>query len=500
MTLDSDLRSIQEMRIAVNAAKQAQKELESFSQSRIDEIVKAISNAAFKQAEKLARLAVEETGIGVVEHKKIKNEVCAKDVYESIKDIKTVGIVNRIPTKKMVEIASPFGIIAGIVPVTNPTSTAIFKSLIAIKARNAIVFSPHPTAARCTVEAAKICAEAAVAAGAPEGIIGWISTPTMDATEQLMKHRDIHLILSTGGSGLVKAAYSSGKPAYGVGPGNVPVYIEKSANVQKAVRLIVDSKTFDNGTICASEQAVVVDKSIREMAIRAFKDNGSYVLNDEEKKLMESVISPTLGKLNPKIVGKSAAHIANLAGITVPKGTKLLIAEEQQINKRAPFSIEKLSPILALYQVEDETEALKVCTALLELGGKGHTLAIHSNDEQLVQSFAIHSPVSRIVVNTPSALGAVGASTALKPSMTLGCGTFGGNITSDNLTVSHLMNVKRVAYGIKDIQVPEPKQEASFEKANIDQIIEEVLNKVGPNEKIDTKLVAELVKEALQHH
>ncbi|WP_261300647.1 acetaldehyde dehydrogenase (acetylating) [Paenibacillus andongensis] len=509
MQLEKDLQSIQDMRDAVKKAKEAQAKFQAFSQAEVDRIVKAMADAAYEKSLELASLAVEETGLGVVEHKVIKNQVASRDVYLSICDQKTVGIINEYKDQKIVEFAAPFGVIAGIVPTTNPTSTAIFKSLIALKARNAIVFSPHPSAAKCTVEAANICLQAAVAAGAPEGIIGWIPQPTMEATEGLMKHKDINLILATGGGALVRAAYSSGKPAYGVGPGNVPVYIEKTAEVSKAVGRIVDSKTFDNGTICASEQAVVVDRNIREMAIREFKNMGAYFLNAEEKKRLEPVISPAPGKLNPKIVGRSARVIAELAGITVPEDTRLLIAEEANIGKDIPFSIEKLAPVFAFYTVDGWQEAAVICERLLDLGGRGHTLAIHTTDDEIARTFAFRMPVSRIVVNTPSALGAVGGTTGLKPSFTLGCGSFGGNITSDNLTAHHLMNVKRLAYGIKHVDVPKPgstKAQVSSKPAvavqsakeeQIEEVVGKVLAKVGAAGNIDKETIVKLVNQVI---
>ncbi|WP_052947329.1 acetaldehyde dehydrogenase (acetylating) [Aneurinibacillus tyrosinisolvens] len=506
MQLDRDLQSLQEMRNAVRRAKEAQQEFKGYSQQQVDRIVKAMADAAYEKAYELGLLAVEETGLGIAEHKAVKNQVGSRDVYDSICHLKTVGVINEIPEKKMVEVASPFGVIAGIVPVTNPTSTAIFKSLIAVKTRNAIVFSPHPSAARCTVEAARVCLEAAVKAGAPDGLIGWIEEPTMEATECLMKHRDVNLILATGGGGLVRAAYSSGKPAYGVGPGNVPVYIEKTAEIAKAVKRIVDSKTFDNGTICASEQAIVVDSNIREMVIREFKNQGAYFLNEEEKRKLEPVISPAPGKLNPGIVGRKAAVIAGMAGLTVPPGTRLLIAEETSIGKDVPFSLEKLSPVFALYTVNGPREAVDVCEKLLALGGRGHTLALHTTDDEVATLFALRSPVSRIVVNTPAALGAVGATTGLMASLTLGCGTFGGNITSDNLTAHHLMNIKRMAYGTKEVVIPEPGSKAHVsvpppqqmgQEKQIEEVVEKVLAQVGVIGSADKQTVAQLVTQVL---
>jgi acetaldehyde dehydrogenase (acetylating) len=507
MELDHDLKSIQEMRAAVKCAKEAQSKFLEFSQKQVDYIVKNIADSAFRQSEALARLAVEETGMGVVEHKKIKNELCSRDVYQSIKDVKTVGVIREDYEKKVIEIAYPFGVIAGIIPTTNPTSTAIFKTLISLKSRNAIVISPHPSAIKCTVEALKICSKAAVEAGAPEGLIGWIAKPTMDTTIELMKHKDVNLILATGGGGLVRAAYSSGKPAYGVGPGNVPVYIEKTANVNNAVKMIVDSKTFDNGTICASEQAIVVDQNIKTMTIRELKNNGAYFLNEAEKANLENVISPVKGMLNPAIVGRSVKTISEMAGFHIPEGTRLLIAEEDRIGKDIPFSIEKLAPIFALYTANSVEEAKNVCIELLNLGGSGHSLSIHTNDERVVRTFGIEMPVSRILVNTLSSIGAAGATTGLTPSMTLGCGSYGGNITSDNITAHHLLNIKRIAYGIRDVAVPKPSQhgENRTEKysnmESVEMIIEQVLKGVKMKARsIDPERVSEMVKNVIEQY
>jgi acyl-CoA reductase-like NAD-dependent aldehyde dehydrogenase len=404
---------------------------------------------------------------------------------------------------KVIEVASPFGVIAGIVPTTNPTSSAIFKSLIALKTRNAIVFSPHPSAKGCTVEAAKICLEAAVRAGAPEGVIGWITKPTMDATQGLMKHRDVNLILATGGGALVRAAYSSGKPAYGVGPGNVPCYIEKTADVQKAVKRIVDSKTFDNGTICATEQALVVDRNIRKLVTREFKNHGAYFLNDDEKQKLEKVIAPN-GKLNPKIVGRYATVIAKMAGIDVPKETRILIADETKVGKELPFSIEKLAPIFPFYTVDGQEQAIDICDQLLALGGRGHSLALHTSDEDLIRKFSLHMPVSRLLVNTPSSVGAVGGTTGLKPSLTLGCGSFGGNITGDNISAKHLINIKRVAHGKKDIDIPKPQADrvaesdsSSITEDQIQSVVEKVLAGVGKGVSLDQQTITQMVTKVL---
>jgi len=489
-TLDKDLLAIQEMRDAVRRANIAQVAYMQYSQQQVDNIVKAVADAAFKEAERLANMAVQETGMGVPNHKKMKNEVASRDVYEDIKELKTVGVIGFDRMKKVTEIASPFGVIAGIVPTTNPTSTAIFKTLISLKTRNGLVLSPHPYALECTKEALEICRVAAEEAGAPEGLLHCLTLSSMEATQQLMKHPDIHLILATGGGALVKAAYSSGKPAYGVGPGNVPAYIEKSANISKAVRQLVQSKSFDNGTICATEQSIIVDKVIAEQVLSELKKNNAYILSDEEKVKMEKLISPVPGKVNPQIVGKSAACLADSIGVTVPEDTKVLVGMETMIGKNIPFSLEKLSPIFALYTVDDSTEAKQVMIDLLNIGGRGHTCSIHTENTALAEQFSVELPVSRIVINTLSSIGAVGGTTGLAPSFTLGCGTFGGNITSDNITARHLLNIKRMAYGIKDVEVPKPKfltkpvvenikaQDPSLDTAVVQQIVDQVLKQI----------------------
>ncbi|WP_174727162.1 acetaldehyde dehydrogenase (acetylating) [Mesobacillus harenae] len=509
MHLDQDLQSIQEMRDAVKRAKEAQLEYMSYSQEQVDKIVKLTAEAAYAKSLELAQMAVQETGMGIVEHKKIKNEVGSMAVYESIKDEKTVGIIKEDRVNKVTEVAYPYGVVAGIIPTTNPTSTAIFKALISLKTRNAIVVSPHPRAVNCTVEALKICQEAAVKAGAPEGLIGWISKPSMAATNELMKHRDVNVILATGGGALVRAAYSSGKPAYGVGPGNVPCYIEKTANVAKAAAMIVDSKSFDHGTICATEQALVIDRNVQQMAIRELRNNGAYLLNEEEKALVAKTISPSPGYLNPAIVGQSAVKIAEMAGVSVPAETRVLIAEETRVGKDVPFSIEKLSPVFALYTADTYAEAKDYCTKLLNLGGRGHSLSLHTNDDAVAKDFALEMPVSRLMVNTLSSIGAVGATTGLMPSLTLGCGSYGGNITSDNVTARHLINIKRMAYGIKEVSIPKPSAsfaasapaaEAKGGTNDVEKIVDQVLKQVEPNGEVDAKAIAEMVNQVIKKY
>lgn len=496
IAIDADLLALQEMRTAVQIAKEAQLAYMSFTQEQVDRIVKAVADAAYEQSARLGKMAVEETGMGVAAHKTIKNEVGSRDVYESIKDLKTVGVVGEDKVKKVVEIAAPFGVVAAIIPTTNPTSTAFFKTLIALKTRNSIVVSPHPYAIQCTNEALKVCDEAAVAAGAPKGLIQCLTMASMDATQQLMKHPDVNLILATGGSALVKAAYSSGKPAYGVGPGNVPVYIERSAKIEKAVKDIIDSKSFDYGTICATEQAIVVDRNILELVNRELKKNGAYILSDEEKLIMEKVVSPVPGKVNPKIVGKSPQVIAKLAGITLPEGTRVIVGMETKVGKEIPFSLEKLSPVFAMYVASDLNHAKDLCLSLLNLGGRGHSLSIHTETDAIAREFAMDMPVSRILVNTMSSVGAVGGTTGLMPSMTLGCGTFGGNITSDNVTAKHLLIIKRMAYGIKEVQLP--KNTADSSEDVTEQVVSQVLKSMSSSDNVNPEMVKDLVNEIVK--
>jgi acetaldehyde dehydrogenase (acetylating) len=445
--MDRDLHSIQQARECVEAAHVAQKQFATYSQERVDAIVAATAEAGLRAAEPLARMAVDETGFGKYEDKILKNKFGAQFVYNAIKDLKTVGILREDPEKGIVEIAAPVGVIAAIVPSTNPTSTTINKVLISLKGRNGIVLSPHPAAAKCILEASKILTEAALGAGAPEGIIQCMTMPTLEGTQELMKHRKTALILATGGHGLVRAAYSAGKPAYGVGPGNVPAYIESSADIPKAVRDIFAGKCFDNGTLCSSEQAIVTDESIQDKVIEEVKRNGGYFLSDSEADALGKIVVTPSRAINPKIVGQAATVIASMAGLRVPEGTRVLVACLPGVGRDFPLSIEKLSPILAFYVEKDWRSACDRCIELLNYGGLGHTMAIHSKNEEIIREFGLQKPVFRIIVNSQSALGAVGYTTELFPSMTLGCGSIGGNITSDNISPLHLINVKRLAYG-----------------------------------------------------
>lgn len=501
MNIDKDLASIQEMREAVQKAKKAQETFMTFSQEKIDSIVEAVANAAYKKSEELAYLAVEETEMGVAEHKVLKNEVGSMGVYDSIKNERTIGVIENDTENKIQKIAYPFGVIAAIIPTTNPTSTAMNKSLISLKSGNGMVVSPHPRAKKCTIETLEICSDAATKAGAPKGLIGWISNPTIEATNQLMHHNDIDLILSTGGSGLVKAAYSSGKPAYGVGPGNVPVYIEETANIQEAVSTIIDSKTFDNGTICATEQAIIIDQSVKKSVMKEFESNGAYFMNEEEKKKIGYLIANEKGQVNPDIVGKTAVTIAEMVDINVPSNTRVLMAEEDKFGKGIPLSIEVLGPVFGIYTANNKEHAKEISINLLNLGGRGHTYSIHSNDNDVIQDFGQSMPVSRVVVNTLSSIGAVGSTTNLNPSMTLGCGGYGGNISSDNITAHHLFNTKRIAYSTKSIELPKADQNNKTTNNSLENIVGNVFDGTqDDSNNIDYQKIETLVKQVLKEY
>lgn len=445
MAVDKDLESIQEVRDKVEIARQAQLEFKHFNQEQVDKVIKAMADAGYSASEKLAKLAWEETGFGKWEDKIVKNHFGTKHIYDSIKDLKTVGVISVEKGGKIIKIAEPMGVVAGLIPSTNPTSTVMFKALISLKCRNSIVASPHPKAVKSTLEAVKILSEAAEKAGAPKGLIQCLSNPTLAGTESLMRHKDAAVILATGSTPMVKAAYSTGNPAYGVGGGNVPAFIERTANVSKAVADIIYGTTFDNGTLCSSEQAMVVDRPIREKVIEEAKRRNAYFTTDEEKIKLEKLTFPE-GKLNPAIVGKSAHYIANLAGIKVPENTSVLISFTDSVGKQEPFSGEKLSPMLAFYTVDGWLDGCHKCIDLLNYGGIGHTLVIHSNDKEIIMKFALEKPAFRIVVNTPSSLGAVGFTTSLTPSLTLGVGTWGGSIISENVSAKHMMNIKTLAF------------------------------------------------------
>src|SRR5688572_19926984 len=451
---DKDLTSISEARTLARAAKQAQPILAEFTQEQIDRIVKAMADAVTPHAEALATLAVEETGYGVIADKVQKNLFSSRRVYEFIAPMKTVGVVNRIEDRKIVEIAEPFGVVAAIVPSTNPTSTAIYKVLIALKARCPIVISPHPSAARCITRTVEVMAEAATRAGAPAGSIGWMRTVTLEGTQELMKAREVAVILATGGMGLVRAAYSAGKPAYGVGPGNAPCYVERSADIRKAASDIMIGKTFDNGVLCSSPNSVVVDEAVNEELRREFQALGAYFMNQAEMDALAKALVTPQRLPNPALVGKPALYIAQQVGLKVPEGTRALIAPLAGVGRDYPLSIEKLAPILSWYVVKDWREGCERCIQILRYGGMGHTMSVHSKNDDVILQFGLKKPAFRICVNTPTTHGSIGLTTGLDPAMTLGCGGRGGNITSDNIGPRHLLNIKRLAYELRPAVTP----------------------------------------------
>src|SRR6188768_1202167 len=446
---DKDLTSIAEARALARAARQAQPLLAELSQEQIDRIVTMMAEVVTAHAEALAQLAVEETGYGVVADKVQKNLFSSRRVYEFIRPMKTVGVVNRIDDRRVIEIAEPFGVVAAIVPSTNPTSTAIYKILIAIKARCPIVISPHPSAVKCITRVAEILNEAALRAGCPAGAINWMTTVTLEGTQELMRQRDVAVILATGGMGLVRAAYSAGKPAYGVGPGNAPCYIERTADIQKAASDIVLGKTFDNGVLCSSPNSVVIDEAVAEEGRRAFQARGAYFLNPQEMDALARALVTPQRLPNPALVGKPATVVAQKSGITVPEGTRVLVAPLAGVGRDFPLSIEKLCPVLSWYVVSDWRAGCERCIEILRYGGMGHTMSVHSQNEDVILQFGLKKPAFRIVVNTPTTHGSIGLTTGLDPAMTLGCGGWGGNITSDNISPRHLLNIKRLAYEVR---------------------------------------------------
>lgn len=455
---DKDLIAQQQARDAVEAASFAFESVAKFDQAKIDEICDAMSRAALAEAARLGKIANEETGFGKAEDKREKNRFAAEDVWNYFRGLKTVGVIN--DDGSVVEIASPRGVVAAIIPSTNPTSTAIYKIIIAIKSRNTIVLSPHPSAAKCIAETTRVMRDQAIKLGLPENAIICLSNSTIEGTEALMKHRKTAVILATGGTGLVRAAYSSGKPAFGVGPGNVPVFIERSANVAKAVADILSSTCFDNGTICASEQSVVVDAPIEAEVREQFRAQGGHFLNSTEAEAVAKVLLTPHRTLNPGIVGRSAKFIADLAGISIPDGTRCLLADCGGVGRDFPWSIEKLSPTLAFFVADGVEAGANRCQEVLQFGGMGHTAGMHTEDRAAAIRYGQRMPAARVVINSPTTHGAIGFSTDLPPSMTLGCGSWGGNVTSDNISPMHLMDIKRVAFETKPVNRSEPPASA----------------------------------------
>jgi acyl-CoA reductase-like NAD-dependent aldehyde dehydrogenase len=449
MVHDQDLVAVQEVRAKVEQAYAAWQQYRTFSQQQVDAVVEAVAAAARAHARRLAEMAVEETGMGNADDKFAKNMLCAELLPGAIRGMKTVGVLREVPEQRITEIGVPQGVVAAICPTTNPTSTAIYKSIIALKAGNAIVLSPHPRARKCTCAAAAVVMEAAEAAGAPAGLVQCLESSTLEATQALMKHPQTGVILATGGAGLVRAAYSSGKPAYGVGPGNVPVLIDTSADIGMAVERVVAGKRFDFGTVCSSEQTVVAEKALRDRILAEFQARKAYLLNDQERQAVERTLFTGTTTVRAECVGQSAVKIAQMAGIEAPGDTSILIAEIGGVGKEHPLSAEKLSPVLALLFTDSFDSAVRACERILQFGGLGHTSVIHAQDEGKVRQFGERVPSFRVLVNTSSPQGSVGITTALQPSMTLGCGAAAGNITSDNVGPQHLINIKRVAWAVR---------------------------------------------------
>ena len=472
MELDKDLKARQEARQLVREAEQAQSLLLRMNQSQLDKIVQAICDAFYKHSGELADMAVRETGFGNVEDKTRKNEFASRKVWEAVRDMKTVGVLNRHPQEKLWEIGVPVGVIAAIIPSTNPTSTVCYKAMIALKAGNSIVFSPHPKALFCTLRAAEIVREAAEKAGAPKGSVGCLGIASMAGCQELMAAPQVRLILATGGPGMVRAAYSSGKPAIGVGAGNGPAYIHHTADIKHALGCILQSKTFDNGTVCASEQSIIVEKDMEQRVKTEASAMGFYFMNTQEAGCLAKHLFRPDGSLNPEIVGKTAGELAKKAGFTVPSSAKVLVAREQEAGPTRPYSMEKLCPVLAFFVMDNEDAVLQKAIEVLTHEGSGHTFAIHAKDEKVIEKFALQIPVSRFLVNTPAALGGIGSTTGLFPALTLGCGAVGGSSSSNNISPLDLINIRRVAWD------KEEKQEMSTEETLVELLAAKILERL----------------------
>lgn len=443
---DKDLLSIQQARQMVQQARAAQLEWANATQEEVDRVCAAMADVAYQASERLGRMASEETGYGVPEHKKLKNEFGSKYVWDSIKDIKTVGVVRHDAQRKVYEIAWPMGIVAALTPSTNPTSTVMNKTLISVKARNAIIVAPHPSAVNCCLETARIMAEAAEAAGAPKNLVQCMSQISLPGTDELLSHKYIGVILATGGTPMVRAAHSKGKPAYGVGPGNVPAYVDRSADLEKAARYIVASKSFDHSVICATEQAVVADRPIAARLQQLMENEGAYFMDAAQTQKMRELLFHPNGAINVDTVGKSAQVLAGMAGIDVPASTRVLVAKLRQVGPEEPLSREKLTTVLGWYEEDGWEMGCDRALEMIYFGGRGHSIVIHATDDDVIMRFGLEKPVFRIGVNTMGTLGMIGLTTDVMPSMTLGSGGIGGSITGDNITVHHLFNLKRLAY------------------------------------------------------
>ena len=476
MELDKDLAARQEARALARGAHKAQLQLCRLPQEKLDAIVEAMAGAFSREAANLAEMAVRETGFGNAEDKTLKNRFASETVAAAVRGMKTVGLLGQDEKRKIWEIGVPVGVIAAIVPSTNPTSTVCYKALIAIKAGNAIVFSPHPKAIAATRQAAKIVAEAAERAGAPAGTVSCLSIPSLQGCQELMAAPEVKLILATGGPGMVKAAYSSGKPAIGVGAGNGPAYIHRSADIPKAVDCILRSKTFDHGTVCASEQSIIVEKSMEATVLRETERRGFYLMNPQEASALAKLLFKPNGGLSPEVVGKPAAELARMAGFAVPPQTQILMARERQAGPSVPYSMEKLCPVLAFYVMDSDEAVLEKVVEVLGYEGSGHTFAMHASDEAAVRRFAERVPVSRFLVNTPAALGGIGKSTGLFPALTLGCGAVGGSSSSNNISPLDLINIRRVAW---NLEPQAENREVTVDSALVELLTAKILERLG---------------------
>lgn len=476
----SEVKTAEDLERIIAKAHEAQAVYATYSQEQVDKIFRAVSLAANKMRIPLAKMAVEETGMGVVEDKVIKNHFASEYIYNKYRNMKTCGVIEEDKGNGIKKIAEPVGVIAGVIPTTNPTSTAIFKTLIALKTRNAIIFSPHPRAKKCTIEAAKICLDAAVKAGAPKGIIAWIDEPSIELSDQLMKHPHVDMILATGGPGMVKAAYSSGKPALGVGPGNTPAVIDETADIKMAVSSILLSKTFDNGVICASEQSIIAVSDVYDAVKDELRYRGAYILNADEKKKVAGILLTPRG-VNPEIVGQPAYKIAALAGLQVPEDAKVLIGEVEDVTTAEPFAHEKLSPVLALYRAENFEDAMEKAYTLVDHGGAGHTSVLYTDPrkDDRIKAFGNKIHTGRILINTPAAHGAIGDlyNFRLEPTLTIGCGSWGSNATSENVGPKHLLNIKTVAERRENMLWFKVPPKVYFKRGAIDLALRELKGK-----------------------
>ncbi len=488
---DNDLQSIQEARNLVVAARQAQKQFMHASQAEVDRICAAMVEAGYAASDRLGRMACEETGYGVPEHKLLKNVLATRVLWDAIKDVPTVGVIRRDERRRVVDIAWPMGVVAALTPSTNPTSTVFFKALIAIKARNAVIMAPHPAAAKCSLEAARVMAEAGERAGMPKGLLGCMSKISLGGTNELMRHKYTALILATGGEEMVRVAHSLGKPAYGVGPGNVPVYVDRSADIRQAAKYIVASKAFDHSVICATEQAVVADRPVAAQLEELMKAEGAYFMDETQSQAIARLLFTPGPLINPKTVGKSPQQLAQMCGISVPSSARILVARLKQVGRAEPLSGEKLTTVLGWYEADGWEAGCERCIELIEYGGRGHSLVIHAQDEKVILQFGLEKPVHRILVNTWGTLGATGMTSGLMPSFTLGPGGIGGAITGDNITVHHMYSVKRLAYELN------PPPEAAFRPGSTDsQVLSQQAtpaNSVG----FDDSRIEEIVRKVL---